>query len=201
MMRFLFPLLAATWVVPVAAAETPSHRLTQLEPIELKAGGNLVQHFTLDDDGPANILLGYRGNGNAHSYNVYLVLTRGNGVTGFEKQDKSLDDTITDAPHTGEDIVRSVRFAHGEVDGVPATLTFVAHRDIDPEGGIPAASFVDFTVYRLTRDGEDPPDYFKPIMTTRSNKKYCNADMALRTQFGLALPSNYQGSQTADGCF
>ncbi|MFI4997993.1 MAG: hypothetical protein ACHQAQ_19690 [Hyphomicrobiales bacterium] len=193
--------------VPSVAAEP---KLSDLVPVKLVAGPNKVAQF-MPDGRDALITLGWRDNGNAHGYDLYLVMLptkpKGNdwnvvGIfpSGFESR---LEDTIRDDPHMGEDVVRSVRFARGKLDGKPAALLVVATRETDIEVGIPGPSFTSFEVYRLTHSDAGmgtTADYFERVLQSRSTTKFCNAEMALFKRFGLALPAGYAGPRTEDGC-
>lgn len=207
-LRLLLAALLALGMAGPASAES-KHRFTDLVPIPLKSGPNTIERFA-PDGRTAIVTLGWRENGNAHAYDLYLVLMPGRGgagwnVVGFDNLTASgggFEDTIRDAPHTGEDVVRSVRFVRGRVDGEPATFAFVANRDIDPEEGIPGPAFVDFTVYRLV-PGESSgttADMFQPVETLRSTTRFCHAEKALLRQFGIPLTKGYAGPDTADGC-
>ena len=207
----LRPLLAALLALgmagPAATAE-PKHRFTELVPIPLKSGPNTIERFA-PDGRSAIVTLGWRENGNAHAYDLFLVLMQGNGggwnVVGFDNLTAAggeFEDTIRDAPHTGEDVVRSVRFVRGKIDGEAATMVFVAQRGFDPEEGIPGPSLVDYTVYRLV-PGEEvgtTTDMFQPVETVQSTTRFCHAEKALLRQFGIPLTKSYGGPDTADGC-
>ena len=137
-------------------AEEPSHKLSNLLAIRLTAGPNRVEHFATDGR-PAIITLGWRDNGNAHGYDLYLVLMRPKGssvwnVVGFETDDAFVD-TFRDDPHTGDDFVSAVRFASGSLDGKQAELMLVATREIGEEG-IPAPSPVSYEVYQLIENDQ-----------------------------------------------
>ncbi|MFI5011484.1 MAG: hypothetical protein ACHQAY_03960 [Hyphomicrobiales bacterium] len=193
--------------LPSVAAEP---KLSDLVPIKLVAGANKVAQFA-PDGRDALITLGWRDNGNAHGYDLYLVMLPtkpkandwnvvGIAPAGFESR---LEDTIRDDPHMGEDIVRSVRFARGKLDGKPATFLVTATRETDIDVGIPGPSFTNFEVYRLTRsDGGigTTADYFERVSQSRSAIKFCNAEMALLKRFGLPLPASHAGPKTEDGC-
>jgi hypothetical protein len=193
---------------PTAFAAEPA--ITDLLPIRLVAGPNKLPRFA-QDGREALITLGWRDNGNAHGYDLYLVMLPtkpgagdwnvvGIFPAGFESR---IEDTIRDDPHVGEDVVRSVRFAHGRFDGKPETLLITATRDIDIAVGIPGPSYVAFAVYRLARSdggGGSTQDYFERLSLSRSSTKFCNAEMALFKRFGLALPMSYAGAKTEDGC-
>jgi hypothetical protein len=204
----LAALLALGLAGPAAAAEPAKHRLTDLVPIPLKSGPNTIERFAPDGRG-AIVTLGWRENGNAHAYDLFLVLMQGHGggwnVVGFDNLTASggeFEDTIRDTPHAGEDVVRSVRFVRGKIDGEAATMVFVAQRGFDPEEGIPGPSLVDYTVYRLM-PGEEigtTTDMFQPVETQQSTTRFCHAEKALLKQYGLPLTRSYGGPDTADGC-
>jgi hypothetical protein len=206
------PLLAALLALgmagPAAAAEPAKHRFTDLVPIPLKPGSNTIERFA-PDGRSAIVTLGWRENGNAHGYDLYLVLMAGNSgvpeVVGFDtliRDGGGFEDTIRDDPHTGEDVVRSVRFVRGKIDSQPGTFVFVAQRGFDPEEGIPGPSLVDYTVFKLV-PGEEvgtTSDMFQPVETVQSATKFCHAEKALLKQYGLPLTRSYGGPDTADGC-
>jgi len=126
-------------------------------------------------------------------------------VVGFDTLSRDgggFEDTIRDDPHTGEDVVRSVRFVRGRIDGQPGTFVFVAQRGFDPGEGIPGPSLVDFTVFKLV-PGEDvgtTSDMFQPVEQVQSSTRFCHAEKALLQQYGLPLTRSYAGPDTADGC-
>jgi hypothetical protein len=197
----------ATLVLPTAAAEP---KLFDLVPIKLTAGVNRIPKFA-PDGRDALIVLGWRDNGNAHGYDLYVVMlptkpgaSDWNIVGIFPKgYDTPIEDMIRDDPHLGDDVVRAVRFARGTLEGKPATLLLTATREIDVDVGIPGPSFTSFDVYRLTpSDGGSgsTADFFERVSHVRSPTKFCNAQMALFKAFGLALPASYAGPKTADGC-
>lgn len=204
----LAALLALGMAGPAAAAEPAKHRFTELAPIPLKPGPNTIERFA-PDGRSAIVTLGWRENGNAHGYDLYLVLMAGNSgvpeVVGFDtltREGGGFEDTIRDDPHTGEDVVRSVRFVRGKIDGQPGTFVFVAQRGFDPEEGIPGPSLVDYTVFKLV-PGEDvgtTSDMFQPVETVQSTTKFCHAEKALLKQYSLPLTRSYAGPDTADGC-
>jgi len=190
----------------VWAVEQP--RISDISPIKLRSGPNTVPHFA-PDGRDALIVLGWRDNGNAHGYDLYLVLMPASAakpewnVVGVDPGGNGrFQDIVTDDPHLGEDAVRSIRFARAKVDGRPATVLFVATRDTGT-APIPDPAPVTFEVYRLAHnDGEVgyTVDYFTKIQEIKSTGKYCNAEMALRQQFGIPLTASYNGPQTAEGC-
>ena len=102
-MRFLCLFLLFACVSTVAEAAPKIGRLT---PIPLEPGVNRIPHFAADGR-EARIILAWRGNGNAHGYDVFSVFMPSQSgasvwnVVGFETP-QSFSDDIRDAPHTGE---------------------------------------------------------------------------------------------------
>jgi hypothetical protein len=131
-----------------------------LQVVRLSAGSNTVLNF-VGDGRPALITLGWRDNGNAHGFDLYVVMLPIRlgavdwNVVGVET-DRGIEATITDDPHTGEDVVRSARFAQALLDGRPATLLLTATRGFNPAGGIPGPSRTDIQVYALRANTEGP---------------------------------------------
>ena len=188
-------------------AESLSDRLSALEMVKLKAGANWVRGFA-GGGRSALITYGWRDNGNAHGFNVYVVMlpTRPGGtdwnIVGVETQSE-LEPIVTDSPHTGEDVVKSVRFALGLLDGRRATLMFTATRDLNPDQGIPDPSKTEIVVYALRVNTEgvgSTQDYFAPIGNFTTSSLYCNADMALHQELSIPLPMTYSGPRTSTGC-
>ncbi len=201
-------LLAATLLVPAttSAGVPMRHRLTRLHVIPLAMGLNRIAHFATDGR-PAQIVMAWRGNGNAHSYNLFLVVMPGgesdtawNVVGVYRDPPKGdFDDTVADAPHTGEDQVRSVYFAHANLDGKPATLLMTATREW--KESIPEAAVTLFEVYKLVHmdEGFGTADQFNLVEAFRSKDLFCNSDLAFAKQFGTALPRDFPVNRK-DGC-
>jgi hypothetical protein len=186
------------------AAATPT--VTDLVPIPLKSGVNRLPQLAPDGrDGL--IVLGWRDNGNAHGYDLALVLLQDKAgapfnvvkVEGAPGESRG-SDVVTDDPHAGEDMVSSFRFARGRLDGRRATLLLVASRD--PGASIPDPSRVTYAIYALVHEPDvgTTPDHFKLVAKDRSDRPYCNADMALSRRFNLPLRASYAGARTANGC-
>ncbi|HTO83982.1 MAG TPA: hypothetical protein VMQ73_17215 [Methylomirabilota bacterium] len=163
------------------------------------------------DGRPAIIVGGWRDNGNAHGGDLFLVMLQSpsgrgkwNVVTVQRKPDELEREVVYDSPHTVEDAVSSVRFAHGLVDGKPATLLIVATRDLGNATSSIDPVPVDIEFYRLVRREDGlfgwPPDYFDLVETVRSATPYCNSDLALSKEIGLPLPEPYAGPNRDDGC-
>jgi hypothetical protein len=193
---------------PPGSAATPAHnRITDLKPITLALGENNVAHFA-PDGRDARIIMAWRGNGNAHSDDVYMVLMPGGemrgewnivGVDAFERHHEFWD-TIADAPHTGEDYLRSVHFAYAKVDGKPETLLITAERQAKESLADRVVS--EFEIYQLVHqeDAGGTTDQFQLIDAFRSTLETCNSELAFARQFGLPLDKNYGGPNEKDGC-
>lgn len=197
--------LAACTTLTVQARE---RTISDLAPIPLQMGINHIPGFA--PDGREGIIaLGWRDNGNAHGFDIALMLLpdeRGRwNVVRIEPatDDRSANgaDIATDDPHTFEDVVKAFRLAHGKVDGKAATLLLVATRD-QGNAPIPDPSQVTFYAYDLEHDPQvgTTPDHFSLILRDRSSGTFCNAEKALSERFRLPLPASYEGTQAPDGC-
>lgn len=196
---------AMALMVSVATAAEKAPAIGPLVPIALKPGVNMIPGMA--SDGRAGMIVqGWRENGNAYAYDLYLVMlpSRPSGadwnVVGVEG-DRGIQDTIRDAPHTGEDTLRVVRFARGLVDGQRETLLITATRDMGEV--IPDPSPVTLEVFALKANSGDvgtTTDSFHRVLVRRTAGPYCNAEMAIQNELGLPVGSNYGGAKTPTGC-
>lgn len=198
--------LAVAITFGMAARAAPV--VSDLVPIALRSGVNQVPRLGPNGhDGM--IVLGWRDNGNAHGYDIALVLLSSGPGGGWDVAKVDLPDKdpwadwqdgIRDDPHTGDDLVRAFRFVRGRVDGRPATLLLIASRDLAES--IPDPSKVTFQVFRLVHEPDvgTTPDHFALVQQDRSSSSFCNADMALTKRFALALRGSYVGPNTENGC-
>ncbi|WP_404338413.1 hypothetical protein AB2M62_05800 [Sphingomonas sp. MMS12-HWE2-04] len=185
-------LLAAAACI-VAPAQAAPDAWPALAPIRLHAGENSVPDIA--GDGKAGtITLDWRENGNAWSYDIYTVKVGGSIATVNDK------DRFTDSPHTGEDVITSVRFARGKRGGHTTTFALVAHRNWTESVPDPAPTTI--TLYALQRndDGIGTPYAFAKIAERTTTRRYCHADMALKTELGFPLTKGYDGLPSIDGC-
>jgi hypothetical protein len=192
-------------VVRAAVAAPAEHGITGIKSIPLAGTVNEVSDFT--PDGRNAIIVKAYGNGAW----VHLVMvppqpgysSGGNGwnVVFISNREGQLLETITDAPHTGEDYVRSVVFARGKIDGTDSTLLITAERRI--EEPIPDPAIVTYSVYNLEHDlGAHAGDIeiFRLDRSWDSTQKFCNSDFAMTAEFGLPLPANGAYLRLPDGC-
>lgn len=184
--------LALAFASPAASA-APVMQHALLEPVRLQAGVNRIDNIA-GDGPPGTISLQWRENGNAWGYDIYTVAVRGSVAT--------LDghDQITDSPHTGEDVITSVRFARGVALGRRTLLVLIASREIRESVPDPAKTRI--RIYALARnaDGIGTPYEFRKVSQFDARRQYCNADMALKMELGLPLARSYSGPATPDGC-
>lgn len=193
---------------PGQTASRPPPAITELRPIALHPGVNRVPGF-LPGGGTATIVEGWRGNGNAHGYYVWMVLggpSEGNpvGVVGRDGDDRQpVFETIRDNPFDGERVLGAVRFATGRIAGRPVSLLIEADLDEAPSGVLADHATATVRWYRLDHDGEAigrTTDEFVPIGLVRTTKRYCNADLALRDVAHVPLAAGFGGANKVDGC-
>ena len=203
-MRALCLFLTIAFVGPAAAAAV-DHGITDIRDIPLSDTINEVQDFT-PDGRAARIVKAYD-----NSAWLYLVMVQakaddtggGNGWNVVSHRDRGaqLIAPIIDAPHVGEDYVRSIRFAHAKLDGETATLLVIAERNI--AGPIPDPAPVTYSVYRLETelgafDGEI--ETFRLDRSWDSAAKFCNSETAISAEFGVSLSIYASGLRQSDGC-
>lgn len=133
-------LSACALALPLA---TPLQASERLGPLRLRAGANAIPNIA-GDGAAGTITLNWRDNGNAWGYDVSTVTVRGQIAT-LEGRDQ-----ITDQPHTGEDMIRSVRFARGTHNGRSTLPVLIASRQIVDSVPEPATTTVE--VYALMRN-------------------------------------------------
>ena len=164
---------------------------------------NRINHFT-SDGRDARIILGWRDNGNAHGYDLFLVLVptkRGWSdwnVVGFE-DGQDFSDEVTDEPHADEDVVRAVRFVRAGPKQRP--MVAIAKREWKETYYDRAETTI--SIYELRQNQGTfgtTRDYFTVTHRWKAKKRYCHADLALRDELGLPLPSYYGGPNKIDGC-
>jgi hypothetical protein len=175
----------------VAAAATI---LPGLSPIPLHSGVNAIANIA-GDKSRGSISLDWRENGNAYGYSIFMVRAGSSIATVGDS------DHLTDRPHTGEDAITTVRFARGPYRGRTTTFALVADREIVESVPEPAPTTI--KVYALVRnEGPLGTAYqFVLVNELHPQRRYCSADMAMKTEVGFPLRRNYDGPRTPDGCF
>ena len=115
--------LCATAICLAAPASAGPAGWPDLAPIRLRAGTNAIDDIA-GDGKSGSIRLDWHDNGNAWSYDSFTVKVNGSVATVDGR------DRFTDSPHTGEDVIASVRFARGAHRGRATTFALVSHRDV-----------------------------------------------------------------------
>lgn len=199
-------MLAALLAAVIAAAPSAAS-VTGIEPIHLHPGVNIVAGFT-PNGRSATIVQGWRGNGNAHGYNVWLVLTpkaedQPYGVVDLDADPNGdSQDLIRDDPFDGERTLGVILFARARVNGRPASILVDARLDESSSGVLADHATATITVFRLVQSADvlGTPDVFEPILVTKTTARYCNADAALHAVLAVPLPPGYAGANPVDGC-
>jgi hypothetical protein len=185
-------ILAASACLAAPASAGPGD-WPELTTIRLRAGTNTVADIA-GDGKSGTITLDWRENGNAWSYDVYTVRVGGSIATVEDK------DRFTDSPHTGEDVITSVRFARGRSGGRMTSFALVAHRNWVDSVPEPAATTIKLYALGRNGDGIGTPYAFTKVAEMTTTRRYCHADMALKTELGFPLTTNYDGLPSIDGC-
>ena len=189
----LFVVLSVT----IGGVSANSWAAPSLTPVRLQSGVNPISNIA-GDGKSGSISLGWRDNGNAWGYNIFTVMV-GNNIVTHEVDGKDFDQ-FRDSPHTGDDMITSVRFARGVFRGRKTLMALVANRDF--QTSIPDPAIATITIYALiaNNEGVGTPYQFTRIANRVTKRSYCNADMALKTELGFPLNGSYSGPKTADGC-
>ena len=191
------PVLRLATAIALCLSGSSAVAQTNMVPLRLRAGINTVANIA-GDGRSGTITLNWRENGNAWGYDIYTVVVSGSVVT--HEVDGVYLDSFHDTPHMGDDMVTSVRFARGSFAGRATLLALVASRNY--ENSVPEPARTTITIYALMRNdsGTGTPFEFTQISQRLTERRYCNADMALRTELGFPLSGSYSGPSTASGC-
>lgn len=198
-------LIAACILARPAAADPV---ITDIHPFELHPGVNTVPGFGVNGE-TFTIVQGWRGNGNAHGYTVWLVLSpeaesQPFGVTAQMKEGAVLpNDVIRDDPFDVERWMGAIRFARARIDGAAATILIDAHLDYTASRPLADHETATIRIYRLFRNDEGAlgnPDIFAQVAVLKTTKRYCNVQLALRDTLHIPL-DGFAGANETDGCF
>lgn len=204
--RKWFTLTTAVALYSASASAAPVPLIQGVVPLQIVNGVNMVDDF--DGHGRrAMIILGRRDNGNAHGYHLITVMLpsklgdRDWNVVAIETR-QGFEDTLRDDPHTGEGVVRAVRLVRAQLEGRRSVLLVVATRAIGQS--IPEPSRVTLETFTLKSGSNEGAgviqEYFSLVSSKRTDALYCNAEMALKTEFGIPLPGIYEGGRSKTGC-
>ena len=205
-------MIAAALALALAAtAAAPAPHLTDWREIPLRSGVNPVAHM-LPDGRDGLIVRAYPHTETAgQSRTDYMVLAaptkddNGDWTTvrfaEFRKPDPNEAEpgtTVSDAPHTGEDALSSVRFFRARVDGAPAVLAVKTQRDFVLP--IPDASHAVVDVFRLEIEPDFGEETFKRVARLKTRACYGHSDAGAFVEFGVPLSSDYAGPRQAAPC-
>jgi hypothetical protein len=201
----------STVLIFLFCGPSPTHavEITNIRPIRLHAGVNEVPNFA-PDGGPITIIQAWRGNGNAHGYHIWMILSpnaedHSFGIVGIDQNDPhGCDETVHDDPFDGERVIGVVHFAKARVDGRDQSILIEANLDPEPGHAFADHEPVTIRIFQLLRTDGAPgstPDVFKQILTMHDTKKFCNAELALHQVLHYPLASDYAGPNQVDGCF
>ena len=200
-------LLALVAAASIAARRAPS--VTAIRPVELHGGNNTLPHF-LPGGGTATIVQAWRGNGNAHGYQTWMVLSPSSEgqhpalVTRENPKSHMLEDLIRDEPFDGEQVVEQILFARAKVDGRPASLLISSRLDSTASMVFAARAPASIRIFRLVATDGEPGDTryeFKLLTTIHTSRQYCNAELAMSQALKLPLRADFSGANRVDGCF
>lgn len=204
-------MIAAALLLAVAAAAAPAPRITGWSEIALRSGVNPVPHL-LPDGRDGLIVRAYPHTETAgQSRTDYMVLAAptkdddGDWTTvrfaEFDKPDPEQSEpatTVSDAPHTGEDAISSVRFFRAQVGGAAAVLAVRTRRDFVLP--IPDASHAVVDVFRLQIEPDSGEELFKRIARLHTRACYGHSDLGAAVEFGVPLSKDYAGPTAAGRC-
>ncbi len=169
------------------------HAITHLVPVPLDRGMNRIE--AAEPGGRAiDVALDWQDEGEGHGHDVFTVTMPPAGPG------PAAASTIADNLHEGDDVLVSIRFARGDVDGRNALLLLRAAREPPAAKVVPTPTV--FEIYRLvpSEPGSDSRVAFELIERRTLARRFCNADMALSEASGLPLRQSYRGPRTANGC-
>ena len=204
-------MIVAALILSAATARPPAPRITDWREIPLRSGVNPVAHM-LPDGRDGLIVRAYPHTETAdQSRTDYMVLAaptkddhgdwttvRFAEFTRPDPHEAAPDTTVSDAPHTGEDALSSVRFFRARVDGAAAVLAVRTRRDFVLP--IPAASHAVVDVFRLEIEPDFGEEKFKRIARLRTHACYGHSDLGASVEFGVPLSKDYEGPSAAVAC-
>jgi len=185
MISRILPFLSATALaIPLTGCVARStSRITNLEPLQLQEGANLVPH--LAPDGRQGLVVEGRQPFSAAPL-IITMLPRSEGVRGWDVVELAAADGSTVSTLDGRG--RSVVFARAKVSGMPATLLFLA--EPDPADPAPAGSPRRILIRTLRLQVEENAARFEVMTTQSTRSRYCSSTDALAATYRLALPDD-----------
>ncbi len=185
MIPSILPFLsAAALMIPLGGCVARgTGRITDLIPLQLQEGANLVPH--LAPDGRQGLVVEGRQPGSSASL-IVTMLPRSEGARGWDVVEMETADGARTATLDGRG--RSVVFARAKVSGMPATLLLLAAPD--PADPAPAGSPRRILIQTLRLQADESVARFEEMATQTTRRRYCSATDALAATYRLALPDS-----------
>ena len=181
----ILPLLsAAALFVPLAGcAARGGGGITNVTPVQLQEGANLVPH--LAPDGRQGLVVEGR-QPDALAPLIMTMLPRAEGQRGWDVVEIEAADgsRLPTLDARG----RAVLFARAKVGGIPATLLFVAAPD--PGDAAPPGAPRRMLIQTLRLRTGETSARFEPIRSETTRGRYCSSTDALAAAYRLALPED-----------
>ncbi len=181
--RLPFLCVAALMIPLGGCVARGTGRITDLIPLQLQEGANLVPH--LAPDGRQGLVVEGRQPGSSASL-IVTMLPRSEGARGWDVVEMETPDGTRTATLDGRG--RSVVFARAKVAGMPATLLLVAAPD--PADPAPAGSPRRILIQTLRLQADESVARFEWTATQTTRRRYCSATDALAATYRLALPDS-----------
>ena len=182
------PLLSAVLTIPLTGCVARgSARITDLIPLQLQEGANLVPH--LAPDGRQGLVVEAR-QPEASAPLIMTMLPRSEGARGWDVVEMEASDGARTPTLDGRG--RAVVFARAKVAGTPATLLFVAEPDPADPAALGAPRRILIRTLRLRVD--ERAARFEAMAAQTTRRRYCSSTDALAATYRLALPDDGGGS-------
>jgi hypothetical protein len=183
-LRILPFLSAVALAVPLTGCiARGSARITNVIPLQLQEGANLVPH--LAPDGRQGLVVEGR-QPMARSPVIMTMLPRAEGTRGWDVV--SMEDGSGTPGPTLDTHGRSVVFARAKVGGMPATLLFTA--EPDPADPAPAGEPRRILIRTLRLQLDETSARFRSIGAETTRRRYCSGNDALAVTYRMALPDD-----------
>lgn len=191
--RTLAFVLAASIAVPLTGCIARGNsRITNVIPVPLQEGANLVPH--LAPDGRQGLVVEAREPDIGHTRLIMTMLPRAEGMRGWDVV--AMDAADGSRMPTIDNHGRSVVFARAKVSGIPATLLFVASADTADTASPGSPHRMLIRTMRLRTD--ETSAHFESIAAETTRGRYCSGTDALAATYRMALPEDGAGDSRCD---
>lgn len=191
--RTLAFVLAASVAVPLTGCVARGNsRITNVIPVPLQEGANLVPH--LAPDGRQGLVVQAREPDIGHTRLIMTMLPRAEGMRGWDVV--AMDAADGSRMPTIDNRGRSLVFARAKVSGIPATLLFVTSADTADTASPGSPHRMLIRTMRLRTD--ETSAHFESIATETRRGRYCSFTDALAATYRLALPEDGAADSRCD---